>query len=40
MQRGSVYANAETNDIRVYNKALSATEISAIYNATKSRYGH
>jgi hypothetical protein len=25
--------------VRVYNKALSATEIAQIYNATKSRYG-
>ena len=28
------------NDIRIFNTALSATEISAIYNATKSKYGH
>ena len=27
------------SDVRVYNRALSATEILAYYNATKSRYG-
>ena len=27
------------NDIRIFNKALSATEISAIFNATKGFYG-
>ena len=28
-----------SNDLRIYNKALSATEISAIYNQTKGFYG-
>ena len=28
------------NDFRVFNKALSSTQISAIYNQTKSKYGH
>jgi hypothetical protein len=28
------------DDYRIFNKALSATEISAIYNITKSKYGH
>ena len=32
--------NGCINDFRIYNKALSASEISAIYNQTKSEYGH
>ena len=31
--------NGTLNDIRIFNKALSATEISAIFNATKGFYG-
>lgn len=34
-----LYVNGKMADIRVYNRALSASEISAYYNATKSRYG-
>lgn len=33
------YWNGNISDVRLYNRALSATEISAYYNATKSRYG-
>lgn len=28
------------DDVRIYNRALSASEISQIYNATKSKYGY
>ena len=34
-----LYVNGKMADIRVYNRALSASEISAYYNLTKSRYG-
>ncbi len=33
------YWNGNITDVRLYNRALSASEISAYYNATKSRYG-
>ena len=33
------YLTGKLTDIRLYNRPLSATEISAYYNATKSRYG-
>lgn len=31
--------NGNISDVRIYNRALTATEISTIYNATRSRYG-
>jgi hypothetical protein len=34
-----LYINGNMTDIRVYNRALSASEILAYYNTTKSRYG-
>jgi hypothetical protein len=30
----SVYANATIDDVRIYNRALSATEVKALYNTT------
>lgn len=36
---GTEYFNGKITDVRVYRRALTATEISAYYNATKSRYG-
>ena len=33
------YWNGNITDVRLYNRALSASEILAYYNATKSRYG-
>ena len=36
---GSEYFNGNITDVRLYNRALSATEILAYYNASKSRYG-
>ncbi len=33
------YFGGEMNDIRIYNRALSSSEISRIYNDTKSNYG-
>lgn len=33
------YVNGRMADIRIYNRALSTTEIQAYYNYTKSRYG-
>ena len=36
---GIRYLTGKMADIRVYNRALSASEISAYYNLTKSRYG-
>ena len=35
----SRYLNGKLSEFRLYNRALSATEISAYYNYTKSRYG-
>jgi hypothetical protein len=29
------YANTNIDDVRIYNRALSVSEISALYNATK-----
>jgi len=34
---GSIYT-AMLDDFRVYNRALSSSEISQIYNQTKSKY--
>lgn len=36
---GGYYSNSNITDIRMYNRVLSASEILAYYNATKSRYG-
>ena len=36
----SDYLNGFIDDVRIYNRALSALEISQIYNATKSKYGY
>ena len=36
---GYYYCNSNITDIRMYSRVLSTTEISAYYNATKSRYG-
>jgi hypothetical protein len=33
------YFNGNVGQVRIYNRALTATEISTIYNATKTRYG-
>jgi hypothetical protein len=33
------HLTGKLTDVRLYNRALSASEISAYYNATKSRYG-
>lgn len=35
----SRFLTGKLTDVRLYNRALSATEISAYYNTTKSRYG-
>ena len=35
----SRFLTGKLTDVRLYNRALSATEILAYYNATKSRYG-
>jgi hypothetical protein len=40
MNRGADYQNGELNDLRLYNKALTATQIDAIFQATKSKYGY
>ena len=32
------YTNADSSQLRMYNRALSATEVLQNYNATKSRY--
>lgn len=34
----SYYFNGYLDDVRVYNRALSSSEISQIYNQTKSKY--
>ena len=34
------YFNGNVGQVRIYNRALTATEISTIYTATKSRYGY
>jgi len=34
----SIAGNANITDLKIYNRALSATEIKQIYNATKRRY--
>ena len=34
------YFNGTLNDIRLFNTALTSAQIAAIYNATKSKYGH
>lgn len=39
-QNSTQELNGALNDIRIFNKALSTSEISAIYNATKHKYGH
>jgi hypothetical protein len=36
---GSTYGNFNIGSIKIYNKALSATEVLQNYNATKSRFG-
>ena len=35
----SIAGNANITDLKIYNRALSATEVRQIYNATKRRYG-
>ena len=37
---GSTYGNYSIGSIKIYNKALSATEILQNYNVTKSRFGY
>jgi hypothetical protein len=34
----SIAGNANINDLKIYNRALSATEVRQIYNSTKRRY--
>jgi|688.fasta_scaffold757253_1 hypothetical protein len=34
----SIAGNANINDLKIYNRVLSATEVRQIYNATKRRY--
>ncbi len=36
---GNYFSNSNIADIRIYNRVLSASEILAYYNLTKSRYG-
>ena len=36
---GTQVLNGNVGQVQIYNRALTATEISTIYNATKSRYG-
>jgi hypothetical protein len=36
---GSLPFNGEIGSVKTYNRALTATEVTTIYNATKSRYG-
>ena len=33
------FFNGFINSVSIYNRALSQTEVSTIYNATKTRYG-
>lgn len=37
---GSKTTHGAQNDIRIYNSTLAASQIAAIYNATKAKYGH
>lgn len=36
---GTYYYNGDIAQVQIYNRALSATEIRQMYNATKGRYG-
>ena len=36
---GSSYFDGKFGEVRVYNRALTATEVSQNYNATRGKYG-
>ena len=38
MTIGSIYFEGQIDDIRIYDRVLSVSEISRIYNQTKSKY--